>query len=121
MRPFRAFRDRRRRRREAFIAAVPGDARREDAQKLSTLVTVWTGEPPVMWGSSIVGFGCYRYRHVSGREGTAALVGFSPRSANLVLYLVGGVQTDMQSCCSGLVPQGTKGVPIPQAPRRREP
>jgi hypothetical protein len=52
----------------------------------------WTGEPPVMWGASIVGFGCYRYRYDSGHEGTAALVGFSPRKANLVLYLVGGVQ-----------------------------
>ena len=44
-----------------------------------------------MWGPSIVGFGNYRYRYESGREGTAALVGFSPRKANLVLYLVGGV------------------------------
>jgi Domain of unknown function (DU1801) len=77
---------------EAFIAAVPGDARREDAQKLCGLLEEWTGERPVMWGSSIVGFGCYRYRYDSGHEGTAAVVGFSPRKANLVLYLVGGVQ-----------------------------
>jgi hypothetical protein len=77
---------------EAFIAAVPGDARRDDAQKLCGLVAEWTGEPAVMWGASIVGFGCYRYRYDSGHEGTAALVGFSPRKANLVLYLVGGVQ-----------------------------
>lgn len=76
----------------SFIAAVPGDARREDARKLCGLLAEWTGEPPVMWGTSIVGFGCYRYRYDSGREGTAALVGFSPRKANLVLYLVGGVQ-----------------------------
>ena len=77
---------------EAFIAAVPDDARRADALKLSGLLTEWTGEPPVVWGTSIVGFGCYRYRYDSGHGGTAALVGFSPRKANLVLYLVGGVQ-----------------------------
>ena len=77
---------------EAFLAAVPGDGRREDARKLCGLLTEWTGEPPVMWGRSIVGFGRYRYRYDSGHEGTAALVGFSPRKANLVLYLVGGVQ-----------------------------
>jgi hypothetical protein len=77
---------------KAFIAAVPDEARREDAQQLSGLLTEWTGEPPVMWGSSIVGFGRYRYRYDSGHQGTAALVGFSPRKANLVLYLVGGVQ-----------------------------
>jgi hypothetical protein len=45
-----------------------------------------------MWGASIVGFGCHRCRYGSGHEGTAALVGFSPRKANLVVYLVGGVQ-----------------------------
>ena len=45
-----------------------------------------------MWGTSIVGFGCYRYRYDSGHQGTAALIGFSPRKANLVLYLVGGFQ-----------------------------
>jgi len=77
---------------EALIAAVPGDARRADAQKLCRLLTEWTGESPVMWGTSIVGFGCYRYRYDSGHEGTAALVGFAPRKERLVLYLVGGVQ-----------------------------
>ena len=76
---------------EAFIAAVPNDARREDARTLCGLLADWTGEPPLMWGPSIVGFGSYRYRYESGREGTAALVGFSPRKANLVVYLVGGI------------------------------
>jgi hypothetical protein len=77
---------------EAFIAEVPDGARREDAQKLSGLLAEWTREPPVMWGASVVGFGQYRYRYDSGHEGTAPLVSFSPRKANLVLYLVGGVQ-----------------------------
>ena len=44
-----------------------------------------------MWGSSIVGFGSYHYRYESGHEGTAALVGFAPRKANLVLYLAAGL------------------------------
>jgi Domain of unknown function (DU1801) len=76
----------------AFIAAVADDMRREDAQRLCGLLAEWTGESPVMWGSSIVGFGRYRYQYDSGHEGTAPLVGFSPRKTNLVLYLVGGVQ-----------------------------
>ena len=75
-----------------FIAAISGDGRREDAQKLCRLLVEWTREPPAMWGQSIVGFGQYRYRYDSGRQGTAALVGFAPRKAKLVLYLVGGVQ-----------------------------
>ena len=47
-----------------------------------------TGAPPAMWGSSIVGFGSYHYRYDSGREGDAALVGFSSRKAGLAVYLV---------------------------------
>jgi Domain of unknown function (DU1801) len=76
---------------DAFIAAAPS-ARRTDAETLCRLLAKWTGEPPTMWGTSIVGFGSYRYRYDSGHEGTAPLVGFSPRKANLVLYLVGGVE-----------------------------
>src|SRR3954470_11850712 len=75
-----------------FIATVSRDRLREDAQKLCVLLAEWTGEPPAMWGPSIVGFGQYRYRYDSGREGTAPLVGFAPRKATLVLYLVGGFQ-----------------------------
>jgi hypothetical protein len=75
-----------------FIAAVPDAARRADAERLSALLSEWTGEPAVMWGTGIVGFGAYHYRYASGHEGDAPLVGFSPRKAALVLYLVGGVQ-----------------------------
>jgi Domain of unknown function (DU1801) len=77
---------------DAFIAAVPDDTRRADAERLAGLLAEWTGEPPVMWGSSVVGYGRYEYRYDSGHAGTAPVVGFSPRKANLVVYLVGGVQ-----------------------------
>ena len=77
---------------EAFLAAVPNEERRADARTLCALMTEITGEPPVLWGPSIVGFGSYDYRYESGREGTAALAGFSPRKANLVIYLVGGFE-----------------------------
>jgi hypothetical protein len=76
---------------EAFLASVSDDARRADAQTLCRLLADWTGEPPAMWGASIVGFGSYHYRYESGHEGTSALVGFSPRKTSLVVYLVGGV------------------------------
>jgi hypothetical protein len=73
-----------------FIAAVPDAGRRADAEALCALLQETTGYPPVMWGPSIIGFGAYHYRYESGREGDAALVGFSPRKANLVLYLAPG-------------------------------
>jgi hypothetical protein len=77
---------------DAFIAAVTDDRRRADAEKLSGLLAEWTGEPAALWGTSIVGFGQYHYRYDSGHEGTAPLVGFAPRKAALVLYLVGGFE-----------------------------
>jgi hypothetical protein len=75
---------------EALIDAVPGDGRRNDARRLRDMLAEWTGEPAALWGASIIGFGLYRYRYDTGREGTAPLVGFSPRKAHLVVYLVGG-------------------------------
>src|SRR5215475_14425053 len=70
-----------------FLAQVPDERRREDARRLCAMMQEITGEPPAMWGSSIVGFGTYHYRYDSGHEGDAPLAGFSPRSQHLVIYL----------------------------------
>ena len=75
---------------EAFIASVTHDGRREDARILLALFEKATGLPPKMWGGSIIGFGSYHYKYDSGREGDMARAGFSPRKANMVLYLMGG-------------------------------
>ena len=72
-----------------FIAGVEDPQRRTDAEAACALLAEATGEPPVMWGPSIVGFGAYHYRYDSGHEGDAPLVGFSPRKGNLVFYLSG--------------------------------
>lgn len=79
---------------KAFIAATPNEQRRADAQKILELMTKWTGETAKMWGPSIVGFGSYRYKYDSGHEGEMCIVGFSPRAAALVLYVMGGSPTD---------------------------
>lgn len=77
---------------DEFLAAVPNDARRADAIRLRELMEEISGEPAVMWGPSIIGFGRYHYRYATGHEGDAGAVGFSPRAANLVLYVVGGYE-----------------------------
>ena len=71
-----------------FIAAVDHPVRRADAEVLLELMEDITGEPAVMWGPSIIGFGRYHYRYASGHEGDACAIGFSPRKANLVLYVL---------------------------------
>lgn len=48
-----------------------------------------TGEPPIVWASRIIGYGQYRYRYESGREGTAPLIGFAPTKRHHTIYLLG--------------------------------
>ena len=71
---------------EDFLATVSSEQRREEGRRLVALMEEVTGEPAVMWGTSIVGFGTMRYRYASGREGDWMRVGFSPRKAQLSLY-----------------------------------
>ncbi len=73
-----------------FIDAAPDAVRREDAKTLLALMTRISDEEPVMWGPSIIGFGSYHYRYESGHEGDACRLGFSPRKAELVLYVLNG-------------------------------
>lgn len=75
---------------EAFLETVENDQKREDCFTLMKLMEEVTGEPAKMWGTAIVGFGEYHYKYDSGREGDFMLVGFSPRKANLTLYIVAG-------------------------------
>ncbi len=77
---------------DAFIDSVPEPAR-SDCRELVALMQAATGAPPVMWGSSIVGFGEVHYRYASGREGDWFAVGFSPRKKNLTLYLTDGIDS----------------------------
>jgi len=73
----------------AFVAAIPDDRRREEAGVIDAMMRQVTGQSPVMWGPSIIGYGSYAYRYDSGREGTMCRVGLSPRKAQVVVYLVG--------------------------------
>lgn len=73
---------------DAFIASVEHGGRREDAQMLLEMFARITRERPVLWGGSMIGFGSYDYRYESGRSGTFFRTGFSPRKANMSLYLL---------------------------------
>lgn len=75
---------------DQFIAGVADEQQREDSKTLIGMFSSITGEPPRMWGSSIVGFGSYHYVYDSGREGDWPIIGFSPRARNLSLYIMPG-------------------------------
>jgi Domain of unknown function (DU1801) len=90
-----------------FLARVPDEQRREDAWRLCAMMGEITGEPPVMWGTSIIGFGMYHYRYASGHEGDSALAGFSPRRQHLAIYLIGDFENRHQSALTRLGPHKT--------------
>ena len=71
---------------EDHLAGIEGEARRRDATALTRLMANATGCEPVMWGTSIVGFGTRHYVYDSGREGDTVVVGFAARKAALTIY-----------------------------------
>jgi len=73
---------------ERYFAGIKDKARRQDCEALAKLMTKATGEPPRMWGTSIVGFGSYHYKYDSGREGDMCLTGFSSRKDDISVYLM---------------------------------
>lgn len=73
-----------------FLQSVENEQRRTDSLRLLEIMTEVTGEEPVMWGPSIVGFGSYHYTYESGREADWMLTGFSPRKQALTAYIMAG-------------------------------
>jgi hypothetical protein len=92
---------------EEFLARVPGEQRRGDARRLCAMMAEITGEPPAMWGTSIIGFGAYHYRYASGREGDSPLASFSPRRQHLAIYLVSEFGNRHRSALARLGPHRT--------------
>lgn len=70
-----------------FIAAAEPARRREEGQVLKALLEEVSGERPVMWGPSIVGYGSYK-----GPTGDWPVIGFSPRKAANVIYVMSGMK-----------------------------
>lgn len=73
-----------------FLASIEHPRRREDGVALLELFNRVTQLKPVMWGSSIIGYGRYHYKYDSGREGDALMTGFSPRKTALSIYIMPG-------------------------------
>jgi hypothetical protein len=77
-----------------FLGALADEQVRKDCKTLVGLMQAATGAKAKMWGSSIVGFGDYRYKSpATGREGDWFTMGFAPRKGTLTLYLMSGVHS----------------------------
>lgn len=71
-----------------FLARVEDDQQRRDSEALIEMMGKISGQPPVLWGPAIIGFGSYHYKYESGREGDMPLIAFSPRKGKLTLYII---------------------------------
>jgi hypothetical protein len=73
-----------------FLSTVEDKKMRAECRVVANMMRGATGKRARMWGTSIVGFGSYDYKYASGREGSWPIVGFSPRSKNLSIYIMPG-------------------------------
>ncbi len=74
---------------EDFINSIEGDNKRKDSFSLLEMMQKISQEEPKMWGKSLIGFGKLRYKSpASGREVDWFTIGFSPRKANISIYLM---------------------------------
>lgn len=73
---------------EEFLNSIADETRRSDAFRVLEMYKRVTGEEPKMWGPSIVGFGHRVLKYESGREFDWMIAAFSPRKANLTLYVI---------------------------------
>lgn len=76
---------------EDFINSIKDEQKRKDSFVLLEMMKKASGEEPKMWGSSLIGFGQIRIKSPSGREVDWLRLGFSPRKANLSLYISGDI------------------------------
>ncbi len=75
---------------EDFINGVQNARRREDARAVCAMLGEITGEKPVMWRPSIIGFGRYTYVNTTNKPADWPIIGLSPRKANLSVYIMPG-------------------------------
>jgi hypothetical protein len=74
-----------------FIAAQPDATRRADCLALQRLMQDATGEPAILWGDAIIGFGAYGMDYANGKTLDWPLVAFSPRKGDISVYLMPGL------------------------------
>jgi hypothetical protein len=76
-----------------FLDAIADPGKRADCKAIAKMMRAATGRRARMWGSSMVGYGRYRYRYASGREGVWFECGFSPRAQAITVYIMSGFGT----------------------------
>jgi hypothetical protein len=73
-----------------FLKKIKDEGTRQDCVDVAKMMQQATRAEPKMWGSSIIGFGSRRLKYASGRELDWPVAAFSPRKADITLYVLTG-------------------------------
>ena len=71
----------------SVFAAIKDDEKRRDSRIVAHIMSAATKAKPRVWGPNIVGFGERTITYAGGRKAPWMMIGFSPRKANLTLYV----------------------------------
>ena len=69
------------------IAAIPSENKQADAKKLLEIFGRVTGQPPIVWGEKLIGYGLYTYQRKDGHSYEIYATGFSVRKDKITLHL----------------------------------
>ena len=72
---------------DEFLGGLDDQNQAEDSRHLVQIMQQVSGQPAVMWGGAIIGFGSHHYTYQSGRQGDWPIIGFSPRKGKIALYI----------------------------------
>ena len=106
---------------DAFLDGVADERRRTDAKAARDLIAEVTGAEPVMWGSSMIGFGTQRYTTADGKEHEWFAVGLSPRKAALDALRAHLLRVERRPARAARSAQHRQGLPVCEEARRPRP
>jgi len=72
---------------EEYISSIQEEQKRKDSKVVLDMMKKISGEKPVLWGPSLIGFGYIIITSPSGRTVEWFKMGFAPRKTNLSLYM----------------------------------
>ena len=76
---------------EEFLNSVDDAQKRSEALEILEMMQKASKDKPKMWGASLIGFGSRVYESpATGRQVDWFYIGFSPRKANISLYVLNG-------------------------------
>lgn len=75
-----------------YLNLLEEGQKKQDCLQLLEILRESTGEEPMMWGGSIIGFGKYAYQYPTGQSGEWPITGFSPRKQNISIMIMSGLK-----------------------------